>query len=533
MLQRKIRGYIRKNFIKINIQSSHNYFKDKDMEISSSSEMKNLNFQKYQKNIPNKHQRNRDICNFEYTNSSYFNITTESHPKNKTIKISNRNDSINSLYSNNQIYKLKNKGIEKNSISLKGDNKSKSSSHKTSFRQEYFSNENYHDIQKNEIAKIHKNNSNINCLYSQIDRYNNEDLCIENDIQNNSKYISINSPFLSINNDKNNSNLANKLGKKLSNLKFRLKDIIFKFPLKKIINDLKKIKLRYYLIDFILIFFQRILKSINQYVFFNLFKKYFNDITLKTHEKTNIFFSILKRLISPNQTSFQFEIALLIKNNIPIYSNKNKNSFFIPYIKPKYEHNLIEYQLFPHSDKKLLNFMQIFLHNEKNKSFDKEIINKYIKRNKLHNRNIFNIIRYIDSFYESLNNNNRFNKNESKSLNKVKFNDQKESKEKFILNNHSVKKSSNSSYFINNNLNIENNYLNFKFLKSKNTDYKNNMTCNFENKIINEIKTVNDNIIKGGEYFNFEQNGYENGFWKDNDFLVSYNNVINKKNECI
>ena len=71
-----------------------------------------------------------------------------------------------------------------------------------------------------------------------------------------------------------------------------------------------------------------------------------------------------------------------------------------------------------------------------------------------------------------------------------------------------------------NKINNRKDYFDINFLKLKKRDKKNN----------NDIKKVKR---RGGQFFYIEKNEYENEFWKDNDFLVSNNNLIKKRNDCI
>ena len=72
--------------------------------------------------------------------------------------------------------------------------------------------------------------------------------------------------------------------------------------------------------------FQRILKNVNQFVFFNILKNYSFISISKINLKHNIFFSILRRFISFDKTYIPNEITYIINNYIP----KNKKiSYFI------------------------------------------------------------------------------------------------------------------------------------------------------------------------------------------------------------
>ena len=242
--------------------------------------------------------------------------------------------------------------------------------------------------------------------------------------------------------------------------------------------------------------FQRIIKSINQFTFLQIIRKYSkNNCTY--YGKKSIFFNILKRIISLNQDSIPKDIISLININIPIYINKNNNSSFIPYIKKENEQNLTNTQLFPDDDRNLLNFFLSFLIKEKNISPKGEIINKYLLENKLYNRNIFTIIRYIDSLYDYL---LCYSKYVNKNIFKLNVN---EKKQKYNIEKYDF---------------IPDTFQKQNYNDKKNKDYKKNI----QNYIINE-----------GRLFTKEDNLYENNYWKDNEneFLISNDNIINKNNE--
>ena len=476
MLQRKIREYFcTKEYIKNRkIFDKCNCFDINDMEISSSLHNKNSNHKKSQKNIPYRHQRNKEICNIEsYTNSSIFYVANEYETNNKRMKMINKNESINSLFSNYQNNHRKNssKCNKKNKINIhhNNENKSKNSSYKSSYK-EYLSNENSHKLPQNCFSKIYKYSKYNTSNGKSYDRYNEESSIIEDYEISNKKYISLISPFYSLN-DKENSNKSNNIIKNISNKKIYLKDLFCKGILKKLIKELRIINRRFSIIGLIMLILQRIVKNINQFVFFKIS---FN-LNSKTKFKHNLFFSILKRLILFEKINIPNEIIYIINNYIP--KNKKKNLLFIPYINTKFEEKLINTQLFSNNNKQLLYFIQTILKYEKNIIIPQEKISEYLKKNKLNYRNIFTIMRYIDSFYNSLISNNKY---ENKAKSEFSYEDD-------ITN------------------------------------------TNDENIIIKYEKKTKNNC----DIINNINNLYENNFWKDDDFLISNNNIINKGNECI
>ena len=512
LLQRKIRKFFKIKASKNKNENTVNYYNNNDEEISFSFNKKNLICQN---NISNNYEKNRDLCNIEsYSNSSPFKIANEYESNNKKMILVNKNASINSLYINNQINKQKDitKYREQNNIYNKEDNTSKTNSYKSSFKEDILSNENYHQIPKNGIPKIHKFNKNSNI---QNDRYNEDLSNNDNDNQYNQcnfKDLSFISPFLSID-DKDNNYSNDKIASNIFNLNFSLKEIFLKYIHKKLIQGLKQIRRQYNIMMFIRVLFQRIIKSINQFTFFKIIRKNSNNNN-RNYGKNTIFFTILERLISFNKSSFPKDIISLINSNIPICINKKKNnSTFIPYIKKENEQNLINIQLFPGNDKSLVNFIQSFLINEKNISPKREIINKYLVENKLYNRNIFTIIRYIDSLYDYL---LCYSKYVNKNIFKLNVNQKKYQKP--IFEKYEIIPDSSNSNFEEETIDINDKKIDATGLDSN---------------IDNKFKYIQNYILKEGRIFSKEDNLYENNFWKDNDVLISDNNIINKKNELI
>ena len=520
IIQRKIRKYMQKIYIKNKLVNYLNYFdnKNKNMELSSSAYNKALNYKKYPKNIPNIHQRNKDLCNFEsYGNSSYCNIANEDESNNKKIRSINENDSINSLYINRQNPKRNIKCFEK--INHKYDcksNKSKNSSYKSSNKAE-LSNEYFHNIPKCGDFEIHKYSKYINYDSFSNERYNEDSSYLDNNNnnnQNNIKDISFISPFVSLDNDEDNFYFT-----------FVIKEIFVKNLYKKIIQELKIVHRRFYIMKFVMILIQRILKSLNQYIFFNIFK--INNSKKIKMKSCCIYFNVLKRLVSANKSYFPNEIQILIKNNIPLCLNSKRNAFFISYIKPEYESNLINRQLFLNNNN-LTDFVQSFLNDEKKKIFNKGKINKYIQQNKLNNRNIFTLIRYIDSLYEYLINNsiinnykNKLKMNINENIDQDKKNEFKENLkdiEKFGIMSDRTSCNAKNVIKINNTHEHKSNEINNSIIKDKD--------CKTGYELINTKKYKR----KGGRCINSEN---ENSFLKDNDFFVSNQDINKRKNNHI
>ena len=154
------------------------------------------------------------------------------------------------------------------------------------------------------------------------------------------------------------------------------------------------------LFSFIKILFQRINKSINQYVFYLIIKK------KDTPDEKIFFFETIKRQIKVNlnmdKNNFN-EISILLRTNIPKFFLDEFNKNYIPYINSIQEKNLINTQLFLYNNENLVNYIIFFLEKENDEKLNDKIkaqYKKYIKNDlnlhKLKNRNIFGLMRYIN-----------------------------------------------------------------------------------------------------------------------------------------
>ena len=489
LLQRKFRKFLRNRYIYNNNCLNH------------------FNNQKKKKSKPHSHQRNRDLSYIDsYNNSKAHNIANEFESNRKKLITINKNDSIKTLYLNYQ------KNLQINNFQYNPENegninkeekKINDISPKSSFNEELDSNEKFHYLPNNGFLIRHKYNQN-NLM--NFDRYNEESTNQDVFNCNNGKDRYLISSFFSLNDDKETPKSI-----KINNLK----EIFFKNFHKKIIFALKITKIRLYLINFINMLAQRLLKNINQYVFFIFLKKYNSK---NENIKENIFFNTIKRLKSLTKAYIPKEIRILIDNNIPIFLNKKQSTYFISYIKPSYEKNLVNTQLFQNKEWLFLNFIYYFLKEEKNKVLNKVLINNYLTRNKIHNRNIFTIIRYIDSLAVNLAN---IYDNKTKNSKLIKLGEQKG-----ILNNYLEKA------------------ICFKPYKNKN-DYKNNSNdeiVNIGDKSKSNIN-VEDNLNNiDDESINNNHKNYKirsiitfkkNDFWNEDDILISNNKIINKEKSNI
>ena len=514
LLQRKIKDFLQ-NGLYIHNRNVSNYFKYfnvNNMELSSSINQRYSNSKKYQKSIPiSSRNRNRDLCNIEsFNNSSYCNIANEYESNHKKIKSINKNDCINSLYLNYQMEQMKKliKHKGKNNI-ININNKPKINNFQ-SYEIDYnLTNEKTHKLPKNSFSKIYKY-SKYKKNNNPYERYNEEYSNNKNDNNVDNKDLSLNSIFSSLNNEKEYSNCTNNKNQNDKIIYLFLKEIFNKSIRNKIISNLLIIYRRFSLINYIMMIFQRISKNINQFVFLTLKDKSFKKFFIKDKININIFFNTIKRLILLNRAYMPKEIKILI-DSIPKYTNNNINEAicFIPYIKLNIEHNLINNQLFnDNNNNDLSKFIQLFIKNEKRDFITQDIINKYMLKNKLYNRNIFTIVRYIDALYENSikkNNNNIYDNKNKLKLNLL--NEQKEPEYNFQEKIYIIKDNKVISDDISNNLSEENDCF----------------SMSYENKYLECVNNSGRGIL--------EQNFYN--FWKDDDISVTNNNIINKCNEHV
>ena len=524
-IQRHIKEYLKNKKLfhkKVDNSDANN------LEVSSSMNLRNINYKKYQKNIPNNsyQRRNTDLVNIESkNNSSYSKIEKEYESNNSKINSINKNESINSFYLNYQIKQ------SKKSVKIKINNNSNIKSRnniclnqRNESSEDYIMSETEHNIPKFGISKISRFNKGNNNLEERYKEYSNIDSNL-----NNNKDISFDSIIYSV--DKT---------------KINLKEIFLKYVNIKLIKCFLSVKERFFLINFILILSQRIIKYINQYAFFYLLNIYTNHHLLNDKFKTCIFFKTIKRLALLNKekdNNISNELKIFIKDNIPKCLNNNikNNQFYIPYINTSIEQKLINTQLFPNinnssdSKNKLSTFIQNFIKSEKNKSISLYSIITYMIKNKLYNSNIFTIIRYIDSFYDLLNNNGACEIN--------CFNEQKEPEYNFQENIYILNKdkfaSNNAIYYSNFNSNMYEISNDFDICeeKSNENDFNNTIneivSLNSENS--SKIFVVRDsddiNNLSSDEKNNNKVN--ENDFWNNDDIIITNNNVINKGSDCI
>ena len=151
---------------------------------------------------------------------------------------------------------------------------------------------------------------------------------------------------------------------------------------------------------------QRIMKNINQYVFYLIYNNKINDNKINNNNKIFFFDSIRSQIkvnldIDENNIN---EISFLLKTNIPKLFSDDFNKKYIPYINSIQEKNLINTQLFLYNNEKLINYIIYFLEKRKGEKINDKIkanYKKYIKNDlnlhKLKNRNIFGITKYINN----------------------------------------------------------------------------------------------------------------------------------------
>ena len=298
----------------------------------------------------------------------------------KSIKINNINLSKEIFESTND-----------NSINYNISNNQKNTNNITEFTPDEANNKN----NKNENIFI---STNLNTFSFDFKNIKNED--IEDDDTN----INMVSPKIQNTNKTINFSSKNRLVRTERYYSYKkLKRLFISNITNKFANYLMNILHKLHLYNFIKLFFQKINKSINQYVYFCIFDK-------KNEKNEILFFTILKRHIIYNmKNTINNEIKSLLIENIPKsfqYHNDELSSICIPYLNQFQEKNLINTQLFINNDDNLVNYFNNFYNNENdrfqiNPTLLKNILNKY----KLNNRNIYTLTRYFDDVIKLLKNN--------------------------------------------------------------------------------------------------------------------------------
>ena len=166
------------------------------------------------------------------------------------------------------------------------------------------------------------------------------------------------------------------------------------------------------LFNFIKILKQKISKSINQFVYYKISNN--NDIS----NDYIFFFEAIKKHLKVNskldENSNNNEMYFLLRENIPKYFKDDFKKNYLPFINSFQENNIINTQLFLFNNEKLMNYIIYFFEKEKKEKIDNNKNNfiKYLENDlKLHelkNRNIFGIMRYINSLEIYFENNNKF-----------------------------------------------------------------------------------------------------------------------------
>jgi len=159
---------------------------------------------------------------------------------------------------------------------------------------------------------------------------------------------------------------------------------------------------KFNLFNFIQMISQRIMKNINQYVFYLIY----NNNKINNNNKI-FFFDAIRSQIKVNLNFDENninEISVLLRTNIPKFFLNDFNKKYIPYINSEQEKNLINTQLFLYNNEKLINYIIYFLEKGKEEKINDKIkaqYKKYIKNDlnlhRLKNRNIFGITKYINN----------------------------------------------------------------------------------------------------------------------------------------
>ena len=241
---------------------------------------------------------------------------------------------------------------------------------------------------------------------------------------------------------------------------------------------LMKLLNKLHLYNFLKLFIQKINKSVNQYIYYHIWKN--------KKEEEIFFFKTLKRHIKYNiDCDDNNEIKTLLIENLPKCFHYFNNS--IPYINQIQENNLINTQLFINNNNILINYINNFYNNEqKCFSFNQVLLKNLLNKFKLKNRNLFTLTKYFD---EAMN---------------LVLND-KLCKKCFNLNKNCIC------------ININNNKSNFNYIKKK---------CIYISNLTKKKKEKEENI--NDEFFNMideEDNNIEE--FDENDSF-NFNNTLNK-----
>ena len=104
------------------------------------------------------------------------------------------------------------------------------------------------------------------------------------------------------------------------------------------------------------------------------------------------------------------EVIELIENNLPgnikLNQINSENKYLLLNITPSQEDNLLNSQIFQNNDNNLIKYICLFFKHEKNKNnINYNFVHNRLLKEPLKFRNIFTIIRYIDSLDDKINNN--------------------------------------------------------------------------------------------------------------------------------
>ena len=308
---------------------------------------------------------------------------------------------------------------------------------------------------------------------------------------------------------------------------------------------------RIHLFNFIKILSQRINKIINQFIFQKIFKLYKNDKEINYISNNELFFyNTLKRhiryiLYKKEKNEIQ---KLLIENipkcfenynNIQITKNESHNmhKIIIPYINKNQEKNILNTELFLNNDENLIKYFTNFYINEKGNHNLKELIiilKHRLISDKLNNRNLFTITKYIDNIYNDIYGRKNI---EISPLNELKQKDYINKKYNKNMKLKQLTQINENNYY--NNIHIKpkikvNN--NNDFFKGIDENIDNNIDINYNNKIFNYKDLNSENEYKMNKYndlhsINHNYTLNKNSYKFINYINEKYNN--NKLNETL
>ena len=233
----------------------------------------------------------------------------------------------------------------------------------------------------------------------------------------------------------------------------------------------------------------------------------YNNKNNNNYKKRKNFMNIILRHINifKKNNNIKNEVIELIEKNLPENININQissnNQYMLLNISLKQEENLLNSQIFQNNDNNLINYICLFFKYEKNKNnINYNFVYNRLIKEPLKFRNIFTVVRYIDSLDDKINNNKICMKC---------FCKRNEKKCKLNCNCHYIQNIVNENYF---------NNLIPKMKSRKGSLKKYNINRNEYNEHIFKFEKINKKIL-------FDKNSEENNSdeFQDNENMNTSN----------